>query len=180
MTQHQVQPGLTGSAPDFSAVDPLFDVSSVDFGSHMVDRDGLAAWNPHRGDMALLDAVVWHSEDFSQGVGLRAVRDDEFWVPGHFPSRPLFPGVLMVEAGAQTACYLWNLPKDEPSTAAFLRIEDAVFRRSVAPGEDLYILIQEVKNSRRRFITDVQGRVGDEIAFSARISGMTIDGRAKA
>ncbi|MEM1184348.1 MAG: 3-hydroxyacyl-ACP dehydratase FabZ family protein [Planctomycetota bacterium] len=156
---------------------PLFDVSGIDLSARRADRDAIAELNPHRHEMALLDAVVWVSDDLRRAVGLVEVRDDQFWVRGHFPGMPMFPGVLMVEAGAQVACYLWNLAKDKPSTAAFLRIEDVAFRRSVIPGEDLYILIEEVKNSRRRFVTDVQGRVGDETAFSARISGMIIGGR---
>ena len=156
---------------------PLFDLTGIALSARVADRERIGELNPHRYEMALLDSMVWVADDRTRAIGLVEVREEQFWVRGHFPGIPMYPGVLMVEAGAQTACYLWNLTKSDMNTAAFLRIEDAVFRRSVSPGEDLYILVREVKNSRRRFITDMQGRVGNETAFSARISGMVLDAR---
>ncbi len=59
--------------------------------------------------------------------------------------------------------------------AAFLRIENCAFRSMVAPGDDLFILMQDVKFQRRRFIVDVQGVVGTRIAFDCRITGMSME-----
>ena len=82
----------------------------------------------------------------------------------------------MVEAGAQMACYLYNIRRPEPKVIAFLRIEDCAFRSMVTPGDDLHILANEIKIGRRRFISDVQGVVGkDRIAFDARVTGMQLD-----
>ena len=153
---------------------PLFDTSTLDRSARRFSRADIEKQNPHRGEMALLDWVVWTTDDYKQGVGLKHIRDDEFWVPGHFPSKPLFPGVLMIEAGAQLACFLYNIRRPDPKLVAFLRIEDASFRNSVQPGDDLYLLCSEVKFGSRRFVSDVQGMVGDKIAFDARISGMQI------
>ena len=154
---------------------PLFDISSIDHAAVRVDRKGLRRYNPHDGAMALLDAVVWHSDDFQRGLAVWHVRHDEFWVAGHFPRRPMLPGVLMVEAGAQLSCFLYNARLGQPSLAAFLRIEDASFRATVVPGDDFYVLCQEVKFGRRRFISDVQGLVGQRVTFEARISGMMLN-----
>ncbi|MCH6550662.1 MAG: beta-hydroxyacyl-ACP dehydratase, partial [Planctomycetes bacterium] len=48
--------------------------------------------------MRQLDYVIWRTQDASQGLGVKHVGDDEFWVPGHIPGRPLMPGVIMLEA----------------------------------------------------------------------------------
>lgn len=153
----------------------LFDISGIDLTRIVVTKKELETWNPHRGDMALLDGVVWRSEDASRGVGIHHARKTEFWAAGHFPGRPIMPGVLMVETAAQLACYLYNARIGKPTLAVFLRIEDCSFRSMVEPDRDLFILCQEVKRNRRRFISDVQGVVEGRLAFSAQISGMSME-----
>jgi 3-hydroxyacyl-[acyl-carrier-protein] dehydratase len=153
----------------------LFDLTGIDLRGRVVDSAGIAKWNPHRGNMALIDAIVWQKEDATQGIAVRQVRDDEFWVAGHFPSRPLMPGVLQIEAGAQLACYMFNCRKQEPTLAAFLRIEHASFRSMVVPGDTFYVLCQEIKVGRRQFVSEIQGLVSGRVTFEAKISGMVLE-----
>jgi 3-hydroxyacyl-[acyl-carrier-protein] dehydratase len=160
----------------------LFDLGEIDLNGVVCDRKGLEAFNPHRGDMALLDSVIWRAPDGTMGLGVKKIRHDEFWVQGHFPGRPLFPGVLMIETGAQLACYMFNVRKNESTLAAFLRIENASFRSQVLPGDTLYILLREVKSQKRRFISQIQGVVplADgtfRVAFDGLISGMSLGNR---
>ncbi len=155
---------------------PLFDISAVDLSARIADRAQIEYWNPHRDKLSLLDWIVHVSPDRSQGVALKHTKDDEFWVKGHFPGRPMFPGVLMIETGAQLACYLFSIRRGTPSLAAFLRIEDAAFRGMVVPGDELFVLCKGVKFQKRRFICDIQGLINaDRVAFDARISGMSMD-----
>lgn len=152
----------------------LFDVSEIDISGCCRTRKELEQWNPHRGVMASLDSLIWETPDHTRGLAIKHVREDEFWVEGHFPGRPMMPGVLQIEAGAQLACYMYIVRKTEPSLAAFLRIENAAFRTMVKPGNDLYLLCKEVKSGARRFVSDIQGLVNGQIAFDARITGMTM------
>lgn len=152
----------------------LFDLGGIDLSARLISRQQLERWNPHRGDMAMLDWVVWHSHDFKRGVGLKQIRSDEFWVPGHFPGKPMFPGVLMIETGAQLASFLYNVRFPEPKIAAFIKMEEASFRAPVMPGNDLIILCEEVKFTPRRFSSDIQGLVDGKVAFDARITGMAL------
>jgi len=152
----------------------LLDLSKIDLSARLTPRSEIEKRNPHRGTMSLLDAVVWQSADHTSAVAVHHVRNDEFWVPGHFPSKPIMPGVLQVEAGAQLACYQWLLRNEGPFLVAFLRIEDCRFRSMVEPGDDFYVLCKDVKFSRRRFIADVQGVVSGRVTFDARVSGMPI------
>lgn len=153
----------------------LFSLEGVDLGAHVLDTAGVERVLPHRGQMRLLDRLVWHNENHTKAVAARSVAHDEFWVTGHFPGKPMFPGVLQIEAGAQLACFMFLIRQKDPYLAAFLRIENAAFRSMVAPGDELYVLGEEIKFGRRRFTANVQGVVQGRVAFEATVSGMAID-----
>lgn len=177
MRERRSESGVTAESGGEAASRVLFDVSSLDMSAVVASRDRIASINPHRGMMALLDSVVWISEDGSRGVGLKRVRGDEFWCEGHFPGKPLYPGVLQIESAAQLACYLYNIRRPTVKTCVFLRIDNASFRSMVQPGDDLLLLCQDVKFGRRRFVCEVQGVLGavnPRVAFEAQITGMNI------
>lgn len=157
----------------------IIDLGAIDLDAVAMTRDQIAEINAHRGVMAMLDAVVWLKEDLSQGVALKYVRSDEFWVPGHIPGRPIFPGVLMIECGAQLASLIYYKRTGIEFFAGFTRIEEVAFRGQVVPGNTLYLLCREVKFSLKRFIVDIQGVVNGVVVFEGRIAGMVFPNMGK-
>ena len=85
--------------------EPLVDLSTIDTSKVLADREAIARVNPQRFEFAQLDGIYVCDESREVVVGYRDIRDDEFWVRGHIPGRPIFPGVLMIETAAQLVSY---------------------------------------------------------------------------
>ncbi|MGR9088191.1 MAG: 3-hydroxyacyl-ACP dehydratase FabZ family protein [Gammaproteobacteria bacterium] len=151
----------------------LFDLSGIDLSNRIWSSEDISNVIPHRSTMALLDWIVWENHEKTQGIALKQVSRNEFWVPGHFPSQPIMPGVLMIEAGAQLACFLVNRSNDVSAIGLFLHIEQATFRTAVKPDDQLYILCRLAKKNRRMYVCDLQGVTHNKIAFDATIVGMS-------
>lgn len=130
---------------------------------------------PHRPPFLMIDRVVEMVQRKS-AVGIKNVTIDEPFFAGHFPSRPIFPGVLIIEAMAQTAGVLVVESLGEASRGKlvyFMTIENARFRKPVVPGDQIRL---EVRVQRRRgpvwkFIGDakVDGQTVAEATYSAMI-----------
>lgn len=150
----------------------LFDIEPIDLSACLYDKEAIGKFNPHRGAFALLDRVVWIDDTLNRAIAVKNVRDDEFWVDGHIPGRPLMPGVLMVEAGAQLASVLYYKRSDATWFAGFTRIEDTAFRGQVVPGDELILLAKVKKYHLKRFVSRVQGVVNGNIVFESLITGM--------
>ena len=76
----------------------VFDIAGIDLSKVVYDQEAIRAANPQRGEMEMLNSIVYAEPSLGRIVGYKDVRADEFWVPGHIPGRPLLPGVLMLEA----------------------------------------------------------------------------------
>src|SRR5918999_3059614 len=81
----------------------LYDIAGIDLNRVVYDQEAIRECNPQRGDMEHLNAIVYAEPELGRIIGYKDVRDDEFWVEGHIPGRPLLPGVLMIEAGGPRA-----------------------------------------------------------------------------
>ena len=158
------------------AASPLFDLAKLDLTQVAVSWQRVGEINPHAGHMRQLDHVIWLTDDFRNAVGVKHVRDDEFWVPGHVPGRPLFPGVLMIEAAAQLCSLTQRLRPDIHADMfiGFPRCEDVVFRGQVVPGDTLYLLAKLLSHRPRRFTSAAQGIVNGSLVFEATITGMVM------
>ena len=79
----------------------LFDLSEIDMTKRVFDQKDILEVNPQSFEMQQLDGIIWHNLEKLQILGYKDVTENEFWVRGHIPGRPLFPGALMIETAAQ-------------------------------------------------------------------------------
>ena len=152
----------------------LFDLTDIDLDHVAYDVAAIEAINPQRGDMRQLDGVIWADEAGGRAVAVKQVKADEFWVPGHIPGRPLYPGVLMIEAAAQLSGFVTLKKLQEHFFLGFAGVDEVKFRAQVTPGDRLILLAELVSVRRRRAVCRVQGLVGQTMVFEAVITGMPL------
>jgi 3-hydroxyacyl-[acyl-carrier-protein] dehydratase len=149
----------------------LYDISQIDLSATVFDQEAIRACNPQRGDMEHLNGIAYSNPADGQIIGYKDVRADEFWVPGHIPGRPLLPGVLMVEAGAQLASFYTRKYIGWKGFIGFGGCDEIRFRAPVSPGCRLYIVGLKIWERHRRVCCKVQGIVTGAMVFEATILG---------
>lgn len=149
----------------------LYDISRIDLNHVLFDQEGIRKANPQRGEMEQLNGIIWSDPDAGRIIGYKDVRDDEFWVPGHIPGRPLLPGVLMIEAAAQLASFYTRTYVGWKGFIGFGGATDIRFRQSVVPGKRLLLLTQKMWDRHHRIECKVQGLVDGAMVFECTIVG---------
>ena len=157
----------------------FFDLSQIDLTAKpLFDKEAICKVNPQKYEMQQLDGILWYDKEKFLILGYKDVTDNEFWIRGHIPGRPLMPGVIMVEAAAQLASFFMKQVYELKGFVGFAGINSAKFRSVVEPGQKLYLLGHITKFKRRRdtahVTTNVQGVVDGAIVFETTIAGMKV------
>jgi len=106
----------------------------------LMDTNEIQKLLPHRYPFLMVDAIV-EVERLKRIVGIKNVSINEYYFQGHFPGKPIMPGVLIIEAVAQTGglLLLMDVPDREKKLLYFVAVDGARFRRPVVPGDQLRI-----------------------------------------
>ncbi|MGY9006083.1 MAG: 3-hydroxyacyl-ACP dehydratase FabZ [Alphaproteobacteria bacterium] len=142
-----------------------------------VDISGIMERIPHRYPFLMIDRVVDIIPDTS-AVGIKNVSINEPIFQGHFPTRPVFPGVLIIEAMAQTSAVL-VVETLGPSAAGklvyFMTVENARFRKPVTPGDTINIHVEKIRSRGNVWKFSAKARVNGAVAAEANYSAMIMD-----
>ena len=122
---------------------------------------------PHRKPMLLLDEVTMKEET---AFGSYTVRGDEFFVQGHFPGRPIVPGVILCEILAQSACVLLQDSVEEGKLPLYTGIDRARFRAPVLPGDTITTSCRFTRVKKPFYFVKGEVRVGEKLCASAEFS----------
>ena len=154
---------------------PLVDPETIDTSRILVDREGIRRANLQRHEMEQLDAIVFIDREQHLIIGYKDVREDEFWVRGHLPDFPLFPGVLMCETAAQLCSfYCHDIHLIDSGFLGFGGMEEVRFRGTVRPGDRLVMVAKATRVNRRQTMFDTQGFVGTNMVYHGRIIGVPL------
>jgi 3-hydroxyacyl-[acyl-carrier-protein] dehydratase len=136
----------------------------------MLDLNEIKKIIPHREPFILIDRVL-SNEPLVTTTAEKHILTTEFWVPGHFPGRPIFPGVLMIEALAQTgAICILTAPAYLGRMGYFSSIQEAKFKRLVVPGDILKLQVKYLNMKAGFFFFEGEAWVGEQIVCSAKFS----------
>ena len=165
---------------------PLADLAALDLSRTVFSVADMHEVLRQRGTFSLVDGILHldprHSDKTKSElvVGYKDVRDDEWWAKDHIPGRPIFPGVLMVEASAQLGSFDFfrRHPELPLSFIAFTGIDNTRFRATVEPPCRLYFVGKasrsRVSGGKVIFSYQFQGLVEGKIVYEAEVTGMQL------
>lgn len=132
---------------------------------------------PHRYPMLMVDRVV-DVIPFESATGIKNVSMNESYFQGHFPRHPIFPGVLLIESMAQTACILVvkSLGKEVMGRLVyFMMIDSARFRKPVVPGDSVIIKVNKLNQHKNVWKFHGEALVEDVLCAEANYAAMILD-----
>ena len=128
---------------------------------------------PHRYPFLLIDKIEI-IEDGTKGIGYKNVTVNEPFFQGHFPNKPIMPGVLQIEAMAQAAGFVIANEGGNLTTAnvLFMNVDKVKFRRQVIPGDVLELHVEKIKQHKKIFVCTAKAYVNDTLVSEAELTAM--------
>lgn len=154
--------------------DILIDLNNIDLNKTIIDIEGIRAVVPHRYEMEQLSGIIKYSIEEGIIVGYKDVSNNEFWIRGHVPGRPIMPGVMMLEAAAQLCTYYYKQTTKDERFLGFGGVDKVKFRGKVVPGDKLIIIAKNKELRSRRAVFDTQGVVDGKLVFEGIVIGMVV------
>ncbi|MBV8736000.1 MAG: 3-hydroxyacyl-ACP dehydratase FabZ [Alphaproteobacteria bacterium] len=142
-----------------------------------IDVQRIMEMIPHRHPFLMIDRVVDVVANV-RATGIKNLSINESFFQGHFPSRPVMPGVLVIEAMAQTAAVLvvHTLgPESEGKLVYFMSVDSARFRRPVFPGDQLAVHVIKQRNRGNVWKFEGRAKVGENLMAEAVFAAMILD-----
>jgi UDP-3-O-[3-hydroxymyristoyl] N-acetylglucosamine deacetylase/3-hydroxyacyl-[acyl-carrier-protein] dehydratase len=131
---------------------------------------------PHRYPFLLVDKIV-HLELDKKVVGVKSVTVNEPFFPGHFPGQPIMPGVLIIEAMAQSGGVLLlnSFPNPEEKLVYFMQINNAKFRKPVVPGDQVFMEVELTHKKSKVVMMQGKAYVNDVLVAEADFMAGIVD-----
>ncbi len=153
----------------------ILDITKIDQSKIVATKEQIAQVNPQRFEFEQLDGILVMDRENQVVAGFRDLKPDEFWVRGHIPGRPLFPGVLMIECAAQLVSYFILSQQTVHGFLGFGGVTDVKFRGQVKPGDRLIMMGKMLEmRGKRRCVCQTQGFVDGQMVFEGVITGMIL------
>lgn len=155
----------------------LIDPAQLDFSEVHATREDIREVLRQRDAFEMLDGILQPAAENQPIIGFKDIRADDWWVSGHIPGRPLFPGALMIESGAQVCSYDFLTRHSDGMRDRFLGfggVDKARFRGVVEPGSRMIFAAEARRLRSRMFTYYVQGFARDELVFETEILGLVV------
>ena len=154
------------------------DLNAVAVAEQVIDIHGIQRMIPHRYPFLMIDRVIDLVAN-DRATGVKNVTINEPFFQGHFPTDPIMPGVLIIEAMAQTAAVLVVAslgPEREGSLVYFMSVDSARFRKPVVPGDTLLVHVEKERNRGNVWRFSGRATVNGTLVAEATYAAMIRDG----